>query len=1117
MGFGFSGLITTFLFFQSSAAFANSLSLSLNLGTCQTQRLQVSAACCRVEGGTPSGGGQTGFSSAERERGIRTVHLPNCSPNPGESSSIPIQCVDDSISLPTRESNGGSVSPSAACNQAVASYEDRCGTIGEISCEQLDSSFVDALPLCSQIEPLEQELAKQCEAIRLPDLPSIARGLLPPSSSSDDSSSVFTRLPNDLTPERNRDPGRLPPPASTLLAPNQQTQVVASPRIELPENTFRYFTTRTVFAQIVERLSANPNFQCNSQTLTCKMNPILMAQEAGLLEELTKPDPIFWIRKAKIEDSVLKITHIRLLDRELRFAAAIAERERRIIEVQEDAREKRDECWEVNRREAAPNSSEARARLFACLADIVVEDVPSQPKKKFAEFDWYGVFEVKMVRNPRFTLGQNNNWLSFKNSHAILSEGGFASQTEGHHLTSAFLLTGLSDSQCSTLKYAKFAGTDAIRDDQFVPFRVPYWCECGGRGAPLASFNRNVCVLQGPELPDGFPRPFTDQLTALPKRRFLCNREPALGDIPLFAATQSNRLEIPNTYEDAIQVLTRSPRFTFSAWKAWEIIGKLRSFGCTAAQVAFSEMSTPTETTRDGIDQYQVKLRPNAAGIEFTTQLDPGRMRASLSSFGFILMNLDFSVRMETKTKNIFKKFGAWFVKLVSKIVQAVVNVAANAVLQILNIVSGAVIPLDFDFDADPVAAQATILVSTRDYRSVDVFPRYFKTTEPTLKKVVPNYRWEVSACQISDLKGPIDFIKKFFMATAGCLAQQVQNLLKFTAGLVMRGFYEIAHGMGTKFHGKLVEWVADKWMSPLVVSGLSSAISSQRPMQQISQAAKKFVLPGELSAGTGVPRVLPYPLNQLCTFGSHWGPICQFYGALADGMLKAGGSLAGIGAKSHYRSVSAMSSRPPRISREFPPVNFCDIKEVIPGSTPWTAAAWSASKLNFDFKYSGASDPMPRDWRSQCAVFFDFDSNVNYSSRDYLAKISWTRRSELLVSEVFFCKKNSDCDPTYIDPALAVEIPDHSSEGGASVRASMSPIGYRSALALCSLLADVQYQPVTGGEWRSVFRDVETATSRSRVNAFLQQLGFSDEDVSSFRSQIQACQTLLTQGGWRF
>jgi hypothetical protein len=208
------------------------------------------------------------------------------------------------------------------------------------------------------------------------------------------------------------------------------------------------------------------------------------------------------------------------------------------------------------------------------------------------------------------------------------------------------------------------------------------------------------------------------------------------------------------------------------------------------------------------------------------------------------------------------------------------------------------------------------------------------------------------------------------------------------------------------------------------------------------------------------------------------------------------------VGAKTHYRSMDAFEAEEPSFC--FPPVRHCVVGDNPPGAPGFDADDRRATQ---DFDEVDVAEEGGLDWRNQCAMFVDFSAQavgrIVTPTAAYEIGIWPSKRTEILINEVFVCRNSAYCHPAS-EPNF---------------------LGQRAELAACSILGDI-WGHVAGSTdpylnelylLTTVTDPVGLAALKGVWDSFLRNTDLGDQ-FNTFEALVNfatSCQAKLTEAGY--
>lgn len=823
------------------------------------------------------------------------------------------------------------------------------------------------------------------------------------------------------------DPGATQPPATTLIPPGQESRAVPFLRIEFPGNFLRYHLANAGLRQGIQQLNGMPGFSCDSNALTCSINPLKVADLKPPLNAMNG------------------------------------------------------ENFRISIRDTA-DGYEVTDVILGAPGDLLG-----------IRAHWIGSLKIKPRSLAGFDLKNNANLAPIP-LHDPLNRNGYPTTLspldDAHsYLDSAIVVTRMPRDRCV---YFDTLVTDGVlMTRNYVGHMQPLACSCPG------AVTDNYCIF------DPYPRDrpaLTDSTLAdlhagnaqsrlvYCSPTFLFDRDPVARPQP----NPSN-----GTFAEA-DLPVMCSALSISGPTCDRIANDMRLYGCSGSTLKrFVSHPGPNP---------DLPGRPvtSAAGLGLGAMLELGAIETVYGA-SVVEISLEVGAQVEEWFKILRKRWIGfdifrWVINLIMRLLSGVLSALATVTMMIPpndqwvsfgthKLMVHGLLSHQTRIEPNPASPSTSI---ARPQVSAGI-RRIWADLPSSPNKVnfdVTGVRWTFDSCGRVSLFGSGTLIDKL-RQVGQCAFESISNVVRFAVNPVIKFFYgviDLFTGIGEKLKKLVSNTVVtqvsnmekDNSLAQLLASSIRTVALAPYYMKTGDPADGPATLLVNLDGTTTTrervdktAREQPPGLSQACLLHPNPGPACLlsqlFSGSvypLMQPALTEQVDVLRMGAKTHYRSLQDFDGL--TLDSDFPPVRFCQEGDNPPGSSGMYRPETHAILTDFsppvramplkrltDFNDIHVSPDVavtPLDWRTQCAVFADLKvlGDVQLQSLfgvpQYELKTVPTKRTNVLLNEVFFCKDNIHCSPS------VMSLPD-----GQAMR-------QRAELAICSMSADLWYKTAPPG-----------------------------------------------------
>lgn len=928
---------------------------------------------------------------------------------------------------------------SQACEDAIAAAEKACPGF-----DPTDESAIE----CA--DALNAEVLPSCEEVQaLVDMddrcnPFDLRGWDP--FSIEDIDAVRYKFRTDSEEVTMSDP----PPASEHddgeVVPDpaptliDSNQLLQSLRLEIPGNFIRYQLANGPIQYALGEAESIDGVKCNRDTFRCEINPLELMALTDVLPDNSKLK--MDIAKIQVDgETALKIENI------------------------------------------GYNYNKGKISLSVAWDGAVI--VKSKP------------IIIDLKKDTRFSLFPThmpNDYLGMdeKNSYP-LTDIKFPDRQKSM-IDQALILTNLTRAQCLALN----------RSPSYQTFELPLKCVCPGENAEPTE--RGYCVTEF------YPRDVTDvdvvnyAIDTEHAYLALCTDPLLVKVLPYKTLYElAEQGQDPDLTNDRItatfiqQFQTNAPgKITLPLDAAMQEVIK---FGCSGRVSKYARVGQQITENFGSLTGTIGQGTTSAAGMELVTKVDMGGVIVELIP-GEVSFDWPFWVLTEQWVQKRFKKIASWFLKWVLNLLGGFIDINIGADLPPPGWPNTATLNLgSLDLKVHGVISQ----VGNEGVDGFAIGTRRLHTTIPNINRDdwKLDVGWDAPNCKNIFAKNAT--LLERFKAFMSCPF----DLIEGVAAIVLGPFTIFLSEFLLEFVGDLTNRLNTVVMDN-VVSETQKMEKGNIIAQLLQSAAIQHLLEPYYLQPMGDPvkaavGELPLGLSLACGAAPNPSIACALaHLMVGNGMveLNANTQILRVGAKTHYRSMGAFAGESP--SYCFPPVRYCVVGDNPPGAPVFNESNRAASQ---DFHEVHVVEQGGLDWRHQCALFVDFSA----IARGYIVTPSLTyeigiwpsKRTQMLINEVFVCRNSAYCHPYSVPNFLA----------------------QRAELAACSIMGDIWGHEMGSNEpYLNQLMLLTTVTDPAGLAAlqgvwdkFLENTGFGDEfnTFEELRSFANSCRTKIEDAGY--
>lgn len=1033
-------------FAQNQAPARRGQVANINQNQCNRLKTAVTQACCAL-------GDNIAHPELDNQLQVEVRNVRDCDNN----QMIEINCVPRDVVLNERIPVGGAVNlnenDNPECVASQRAYEQfGCGQRGlQINCAEASAGGrVNGYPTCESIDEFLAGFHDGDQCHPIPDRyydPLVDNAVV----FGDD---VLETEPDELQFEAfsDDDAAQAGPEAEPIedVVPEDTWNLPAHPfRLEIPGNFFRYFITRAAFRPAINAMdNAADGIHCDDDDLRCTINVIKASGAQGIVDQM---------------DDNVRNFHL---------------------------------------------TTQATRKGFSITT--IEAGVPGVITAK-----WTGNIFIQPYRgrNMVVDLGSNSH-IPFIPLHDPKDANGYETHLStldgnAHYLDRTWIATNLPADLCTELldKELPVKNKKIPVNGEYITYQQPYKCSCPG------ARNENYCVI------DPYPRDeMFDELRVNNLQAGGARVHEAYCSDPLWVETSEVNVEANPPLRRTLDTFYANSDINLDA-----LANDVRLFGCTGRQLTLDPQFNNHEVPEGAPNLIEGQAIASAAGISFDGLIQPGGIEATMEKGTHsVWIELEFHTSLEEWLK---KRWYTWllgfFLKWIMKLWSAILSVFVTGLLHVATTPLGNtayVILEDMGFEVQGLLSHHEVERRIQGHNNPVPFDevgfelRRITSTKPMADAKAIDFRTELPACSLDGfdrIDGPGDFIRKFLRLVVGCPYQAFEEMVELVMSPITAFILDIVDYL-TDFSQILIDTLND----PLIRN--VNHMQSDHQLANLIHSSTNSILFDPLhllnNAREGlIDKDMAFMMNSLCSASIQPEITCcmahLFGGTLVD-PVDGRTDITRMGVKTHYRSYQDFENL--ELDQGLPPVRYCTAGDN-PSGDP--ALEYSDEDLGLltdlheidvssrEIQTQDGRENLPLNWQSQCGFHVDFEFSAATRVQKIQVRAIPTRRTNLLMNEVFFCKDNQDCNPTLDDAAIR----------------------QRADLATCSMAADLWYQEVAHGQGASPLQNVLLSALQERpfylerlFNEIQGQIGCNlMPPYQEFRDYLTDCHEELTEAGF--
>lgn len=571
---------------------------------------------------------------------------------------------------------------------------------------------------------------------------------------------------------------------------------------------------------------------------------------------------------------------------------------------------------------------------------------------------------------------------------------------------------------------------------RYVPWAQNFLAHCDNTN-PAMGNSANYVIFD--PVPRQYMNPALQQYRATSRSEFRvgCNSALRINGVPLAA---------PNARgEDLFHLLYN--RMAVEREEFDGFFDTLKNYGCMGLDFSY-------------VDTAQGKI-PSLAAFTLKGRIMPPKVSAAIHN-DILNVELPVLISVSEKLKEHVWSWGfGWFLRIIERILSGVLTVMGTYLINMTGLIANKIVvavgPIDLQIDGVIANGSLTEIVSKQSVgirRLITNVPDIIKTeitVDISFDACSPKNAWRGPRSLLRLVVGcPLQVGGDFVRLLLGRLGAWILHLDDFLEWIITPYLQDLILKEGTREMTRLTN---DSKFAALLDQAQKRALYNSHDMlpEPLSAEAEGFhySFTPEGNEPEAKASSLPPPLLQACGLAEMALPgyqepfkaACLLMQTLTGVRTKhfdLAFKVNRIGATTHYRSLTGSGPQWQRsFSSDQPATYYCgfDPHEFSPNGRYLPPSINLLTDFNEIDQIGIFSFGPPLDFTRQCSLFFDLDfvagiilqgerddpllsealEEIDYtSSADPLFsfKANLTRRSELLINEIFVCESSRDCDP---------------------------------------------------------------------------------------------------------